>query len=161
MNFFDQSCQEPVITDPIFGICDGHNGAKAFTDREKPETWIATVKNDGKLGLTFTAVDNCVIEGNREPNRGRCDGMLTSSEHLFFVELKNQKEKWREHAIAQLESTIMFFLDNHDASAFKHKKAFACNKKHSRFQTVDNELSKYFFTRYKFRIDIQSVILVV
>ena len=110
MNFFDQSCQEPVITDPLFGICDGRNGAKAFTDHEKPETWIATVRNDGKLGLTFT---------------------------------------------------IMFFLDNHDASAFKHKKAFACNKKHSRFQTVDNELSKYFFTKYKFRIDIQSVILVV
>lgn len=161
MNFFMATCQEPAISDALFGICDDQNGSKAYVNLNNPTIWIATVRNNRNVSLTFTAIDNCVILMNQEPNRGRCDGMLTSIEHLFFIELKNQKEHWREHAINQLESTIKFFLANHDASAYKHKKVFACNKKHGRFQTIDNELSKYFFTTYKFRIDIQSSILVV
>jgi hypothetical protein len=160
MDFFDTTCQEPPISDSLFGICDDADGTKAYTDRNNPDSWVAIVKNNRNVVLTFTAIDNCVILGNQEPDRGRCDGMLTSIEHLFFVELKDKKRTRSGQIVEQLESTIKFFLENHDASVYKHKKAFACNK-NCKFQTVENEISKYFFNTYKFRIDIQSTILII
>ena len=49
-------------------------------------------------------------------------------------------------------------LDNHNLIDFKYKKAFACNKNHPRFATIDNERNKRFFKEYGFRIDVQGTI---
>jgi len=113
------------------------------------------------MDLIFTPVDNCLIKSNEFPDRGRCDGLLTSFEHLYFIELKDQAKKWITDAVKQLESTIEFFKESHDINAFKHKKAFACNKRHGHFQEVDNEFNVAFFRRHKVRIDIQAEIIVV
>jgi hypothetical protein len=161
MDFFETSCQEPPINESLFGLCDDRNGAKAYTNTDDKTKWIATVKNENNITLTFTAIDKCVIKEDEEPDRGRCDGMLTSAEHIYFVELKNEAKGWINEAIAQLESTIKFFKANHDIGVFKHKKAFACNKKHRRFQEIDNELNLRFFRTYGVRIDIQAEIIVV
>lgn len=161
MNFFDSECQEPVRREVLFGLCDDQNRKKAYTNTDDPSRWVATVQNDSKVELTFTAIDNCVIMGDEESGRARCDGMLTSSEHIYFVELKDQRIGWIADAIAQLESTILFFMENHDISRFRYKKAFACNKRHRTFTVIDNELRRRFFSRYHFHIDVQARIIVL
>jgi hypothetical protein len=161
MDFFNSTCQESPINEKLFGICDDENGKKAYTNTSDTSKWIATVKNDKKKELVFTAVDKCIIKDSEQEGRGRCDGMLTSSEHLYFVELKNEAREWISDAIDQLESTIKFFLENHDVATYRHKKAFACNKRHRPFKVVDNERNNRFFRTYGFRIDVQAEIIVI
>jgi hypothetical protein len=161
MNFFNAACQEPAISHIKFGICDDQNGAKAYTDVFDESKWVAIIINSKQINLVFTAIDACVIKGSEAHGRGRCDGMLTSNEHLYFVELKDQMARWIPGAIDQLESTIQFFIQHHDLSLFKHKKAFACNKRHPVFQEIDNELNKKFFRTYGVRLDVQAEIIVV
>ena len=148
------------MNESIFGLCDDQDGGKAYTNFDDHSKWIATVKNDNKLNLTFTAIDKCVIKDDEEPGRGRCDCMLTSTEHLYFVELKVVSKGWLTDAIGQLESTIKFFNEFHTTS-FKHKKAFVCNKSHRHFQEIDNEFNLRFFKNYGFRIDVQAQIIMV
>lgn len=159
MDFFNAICQEPTLNDSIFGLCDDQNGKKAYTNLTDNSKWIATVKNNN-TELTFTAIDKCVIKDNEERGRGRCDCMLTSANHIYFIELKDQLRNWKTDAIEQLESTIQFFIANHNVKNYKYKKAFACNKKQPRFQEIDNELNLYFFRTYGFRIDAQTEIIV-
>jgi hypothetical protein len=161
LNFLKTPCKEPERNDLLFGLCDDQNGRKAYSDTNAPKKWIATVKNDSALNLTFTPIDKCIIQDHEYPGRGRCDGMLTSTEHLYFIELKDESKSWITGAIEQLESTIEFFKENHDINAFRHKKAFACNKKHRHFQETDNEFNRAFFRKHKVRIDIQAEIIVV
>jgi len=69
INFFEVKCKEPSGTEELFGICDDQNGAKAYTDTADLSKWIATVKNDNNIEVTFTAIDNCVIvlkEGSKD-----------------------------------------------------------------------------------------------
>lgn len=163
MDFFDNECQTPPINHKIFGICDDENGGKAYTNVSDENIWIATVKNNKKLALTFTAIDKCVIKDDEEKGRGRCDGMLTSSEHIYLVELKNRGKDSISGAIDQLESTIQFLIKYHpeELEKFRHKKAFACNRRKRHFQVIDNERNLKFFKTYGFRIDVQAEILVV
>ncbi len=162
MNFFDPQCQEPALNHTLFGLCDDENGKKAFTNIDKSDNWIATVKNDRSKMLVFTAIDKCVIKDVEEKGRGRCDAMLNSDEHLYFIELKNiDYPSWKSRAIEQLESTIQFFIAHHDLKRFRHKKAFACNKKKPRFQEIEIELKRRFFDMYRFRIDTQAEVIII
>lgn len=161
LNFFNNACNEPARTDTLFGLCDKQDGKKAYSDLANPETWIATVKNEKIFSLTFIPVDKCLIQDHEYHGRGRCDGILTSSTHLYFVELKDEEKSWRTGAIEQLESTIEFFKDSHDINEFKHKKAFACNKQHRHFQEIDDELNIAFFRKHKVRLDVQAEVLVL
>ena len=102
-----------------------------------------------------------MIQDDEALGRGRCDGMLTTGDLLYLVELKDQEPPWRQHAIDQLESSIRFLLDHHDVSRFRHKKAFACNKRRQVFATIDNDLQLQFRRNYGFRIDVQSTVLVL
>lgn len=161
MNFFDSNCQETPRTDELFGICDDCNGTKAYTNVDDDSRWIATVINKKAIELVFTAIDACVIKGDEHKGRGRCDGMLTSHEHIFFVELKDQKSNWRTGAISQLESTIQFFLEKNSLAQYRHKKAFACNKQHSYFQEIDQETQLRWFRTYGVRLDVQAEVIVI
>lgn len=161
INFFNKACQEEICDIKLFGLCDDQNGSKAYTNLNDPTKWIAIVKNNKKLDIVFTAIDKCIIKDNELKGRGRCDGMLTSLEHIYFIELKNQQSNWIEDAISQLESSIEFFISNHDIQKYKHKKAFACNKNHRRFQEIDNERNLKFFRKYGVRIDLQAEIIVL
>lgn len=161
INFHADACQEPTINNAVFGLCDDQIGLKAYVNIDNEDKWIATVKNGKRINLTFTAIDKCIIKDNEHIGRGRCDGMLTSAKHIFFVELKNEAKGWVSGAIEQLESTIQFYIANHDIDIYKHKKAFACNKQHKRFQVIDNELNLTFFRTYGVRLDIQATIIFV
>ncbi|RZJ90595.1 MAG: hypothetical protein EOO20_07680 [Chryseobacterium sp.] len=161
MDFFNAACQEPPLTHKKFGLCDDQDGAKAYTDIADSSKWIATVKNDNSLTITFTAIDKCVIKDNEHVGRGRCDAMLTTNASLFLVELKDALPPWQAGALEQLVSTIDFLKAHHDISTYTHKKIFACNKKRSAFVAIDNEENKAFFRQYGFRMDIQAEIIVV
>ncbi len=157
LNFFRADCQNPPISHVSFGLCDNEDGTRAYTNTTNPDTWIAEVKNENNMDITFTAVDKCVLHDHQYPGRGRCDGMLTTENHLYLVELKNQLPPWQSHAIDQLDSTIDFLMNNHDISSYKKRKVFACNKKRDKFVVIDNEFNKAFYHRTTFRIDIVIV----
>lgn len=160
INFFQAECQQQ-LNHELFGLCDAQNNTKAYPDINNPNNWIATVKNNRNLNLIFIAVDKCIIKDDEQEGRGRCDGLLISSEHIYFIELKDQKKNWKPNAIIQLESTIEFFIDNHDISIYRHKKAFVCNKQHKHFKKIDNEFKLRFFRTYGVRIDIQADIIII
>ncbi|NJO14694.1 MAG: hypothetical protein HC877_02815 [Thioploca sp.] len=88
----------------------------------------------------------------------RCDGMLTYTDNIIFVELKNQRKNWISDAVEQLKITIECFTKHHDLNLFKRKRAFACNKKHPNFCTGHKETMKRFFDTYKIRLNIQAKI---
>ena len=162
MDFFKPECQSGPFDQVQFGLCDDQNTTRAYVDTTNPSKWVATVKNPSQKAVTFTAIDKCVIQDGDEPTRGRCDGMLTTEDLLYLVELKDQKTNWQPHAIEQLASTIEFLRTRHtDLSRFRHKKVFACNKRHRAFVTHDNEFQRRFFKQYGFRIDLQATILLV
>jgi len=164
LDFFKNECQTPT-SDTLFGICDDDDNSVAYinNDSSNQNDWIAIVKNDNRQNLIFTAIDKCVIQDNEYQGRGRCDAMLTSTNHLYLIELKDKKPPWQTDTINQLESSIEFLIEFHGEklSNFRHKKAFACNKKAPLFQRVDNELNLRFFREYGFRIDIQAEIVII
>lgn len=161
INFLENNCTESPINNKLFGLCDNQDGNKAYTDTFNSEKWIAIIKNDKGLNVRFTPIDKCLLNDSEHHGKGRCDGILTSDEHLYFVELKNQTHHWISDAIKQLESTIDLFKNNHEINNFKYKKAFVCNKRHRHFQEVDNESNLNFFRKHKVRLDIQAEILII
>lgn len=155
INFFAPTCQEPSINAVRFGICDDQQGGKAYTNTADQDAWVATVENDRQEDITFTAIDQCIeiyrANGDME---NRCDGMLTYPDNIVFVELKDQRGGWIPHATLQLETTIRHFQANHDLGVFRHKRAFACNKRHPRFQVINASLKQEFFHRYGVRLNV-------
>lgn len=159
-NFLLTKCKEDCRIDDLFGICDNQNNTAAYTNTTNPNKWIAKIINERKIEVSFTAIDNCIVifKKNSKDKESTCDGMLTFENSIYLLELKNERKEWVTEAINQLENTIKLLLTNHTLVDFKLKKAFACNKKHPSFKTMDNELKKKFFHKTGFRIDIQAEI---
>ncbi len=158
MDFFMAACQSGPFTQQTFGICDNQNGTPAYVDIGNRQNWVAIVHNPAQLEVRFTAIDKCVLRDGDQPGRGRCDGMLTADNLLYLVELKDQRTRWRTDATEQLRSTILFLQQHHDLSAYKHKKAFGCNKYFPAFIRIDHETQRRFFDEYGFRLDLQGII---
>lgn len=165
MNFLDPRCQSGPFSHLQFGLCDDSSSPVAYVDSTAPESWIATVKNDGQKEVTFTAIDNCVVQNDEQQGRGRCDCMLTTDGALYLVELKERVgSTWKNEAIEQLKSTIELlkathgqeFLDN-----YSPKKAFVCNRRKAPFVTLETDRKQLFFRAYGFKLDIQTTVLVV
>lgn len=162
VNFFETDCKEESRKEKEFGICDNQNGTKAYTDIVNSRNWIAKVKNDNEIDVSFTAIDNCIIvhkEGTKE-KESSCDGMLIFKNSLFLVELKVQGKDWIPKAKSQLENTIKLITENHDLSDFRYKKAYACNRKHPSFNVLESSEKKSFFDKTGFRLDAQAEILI-
>lgn len=135
IDFFIESCQTSNISVPIFGIVDPKDNGPAFIDFSSRKDWVAEVENKSGIALNFTAVDNC-IEILRDDGQmeNRCDGILTGGDNLIFVELKDQREDWIQHAVEnQLKTTIRYFQENYDISRYRKRYAYACNKRHPQF----------------------------
>ena len=159
MDFFDPAFQSGPFTQERFGLCDDQDRTPAYVDDVDPDKWVATVENPARREVIFTAVDKVVIQDHEAEGRGRCDAMLTLDELLYLAELKDRgSSSWRADAIEQLKSTIEFLRQHHDLTPFRHKKAFACNKKRQSFQQIDHEERLRFFRTYGFRLDLQATI---
>lgn len=161
MNFFDPGCQSGPYNNTKFGLCDPQDSTKAYVDLQNVGSWVASVENPDGRSITFTAIDKCVIKDEEHVGRGRCDAMLTTTDLLYLVELKDKRSAFIPEAIEQLKSTIEFLIENHDLSAYRHKKAFVCNRRKKPFAVIDNETQRNFFMTYRFRIDVQATVLIV
>ena len=119
--------------------------------------------NNKSKKVVFTPIDNClnIYKEDIKNKESTCDGMLTFDESIYLVELKIRRTGgWLPETIGQLKNTIRLIREN-QGIGFKYKKAFACNKKHPSFTTIDNELSKKFFQETDgFRIDAQTEIII-
>ncbi len=158
--FFETNCKESARNEKRFGICDDQNGTKAYTDTADDTKWIAKVINDNEIDTSFTTIDNYIIvyKAETREKESSCDGMLTFADNLYLVELKIQSKDWITRAKSQLENTIRLISENHNISNFKHKKAYACNRKHPRFHTIEASEKKSFFVKTGFRLDTQAEI---
>ncbi len=162
VDFLKSPCKEAARENTTFGICDDQDGTKAYTDIKDEEKWIATVSNKNSKAIVFTPIDNCIQIFKPQTNdlESTCDGMLMFTNNLYLIELKKQSTGgWIPVAIGQLKNTIRLITESHNITQIKYKKAFACNKRHPNFKTIDNELSKRFFNESNgFRLDINSEI---
>lgn len=164
IDFFVPHCQRNKIVAEKFGLCDKEDKSvktPAYVDFDHPEQWIAVVENQTHKPLNFTAVDNCVeiLRENGEM-ANRCDVMLTNEDYIVFVELKDQKGNWIEHAVYdQLQTTIDYFKANHDISKYRYKRAFACNRQHPKFKCSNKERMQSFFKQNGIRLNIQCNIV--
>lgn len=165
MNFLDARCQSGPFSHQQFGLCDDQSSPSAYVNTNTPEIWIATVKNPSQKEITFTAIDNCVIQNDELQGHGRCDCMLTTGRALYLVELKERGgSSWKNEAIEQLESTIALLKAAHGdqyLEGYSPKKAFVCNRKKPPFITLETDRKQYFFRTYGFKLDIQTTVLVV
>lgn len=93
-----------------------------------------TVVNPRHISYDFVPVDNniTVVEQHMQNKVSICDAMILSEnlEDVYFIELKNVRKQWLSKAISQLESTIEMFNGSHGDIAFKHRLAYACNRRH-------------------------------
>ena len=158
IDFFEARCQSNTMA-TLFGVCDNQAGSPAFIDMLDQNIWIAKVINDSGTEITLTAIDNCIniLRADGSMDR-RCDAMLTYTDNIVFVELKDQNKAWITDAVEQIETTIINFINNHDITVFRHKRAFTANKQHPQFYFGNPERRQRFFTEYKVRLNIEATI---
>lgn len=164
IDFFIAKCQIENIREKEFGICDDADQAEktpAYIDTTQPQKWIAVVRNQTDKAINFTAIDNCVEIRRPDGTMDyRCDAMLTNDENIVFVELKNQMTQWIPHAVdEQLQTTIDHFKTNYDITKYKHKRAFACNKRFPRFRASNKEKMNAFYQKNHIRLNLQKEII--
>lgn len=158
LDFYHTNCSEPPREDEVFGLCDDDNESPAYSDTDDRAQWIATVENSAGE-VVFTPIDKCIIvekEGSKD-RESTCDGMLTFTDSLYLVELKNKRKNWFTEGLGQIVNTIEL-MRTHGLIDQKYLKAYVCNKKHPNFTTIDNAFSKRFKDETGFRIDNQAMI---
>ena len=87
--------------------------------------------------VDFLAPENRIyptVRGNErvyiKDVEGTKPAIILFVEDVYFIELKNVRKQWLSKAISQLESTIEMFNGSHGDIAFKHRLAYACNRRH-------------------------------
>ncbi len=168
VNFFASVYQrEEPRTDSEFGINDavqqdGDEGFAYTTVENATKPWNAVVENSKCHEVLFLPLDhNIIIHPVPSAIYSLCDGMLIrKNEWIAFVELKVQNGNWIQHNIEQLESTIKLFCQNHDYSSFRHRVAYAANRKHPQFHYSHRVQMNEFYSKTKFRLLIQNNITV-
>jgi hypothetical protein len=162
INFFDSLCSI-TINHEKFGICDDGNTTPAYIKLNNEENWIAIISNRSNKQIIFTAIDNCIeIKRDNGEMDKRCDAMIRTDDCIIFIELKNKLYEWKTDGFAQLENTIIKFIENNENyyAGFRYKKAFVANKKHRDFGVIDNEMMKIFYKKYKIRLNSQALITI-
>lgn len=164
IDFFAPKCQTEGIVADEFGICDDIDKAEktpAYVDYMHKDKWAARVENHTGAPLNFTAVNNCLSFEREDGNKDNCcDALLTSRDHIVFIELKDQRKDWISHAVErQLQTTIDHFKASHDLGRYKCCRAFVCNRRHPAFQVSHKEMMSQFYRRNKVRLVIQGVVV--
>ncbi len=163
IDFFKTNCQT-ITNAQRFGICDDEDSSvktPAYINTDDDSKWIAVVVNDASKEVVFTAIDNCIdIFRENGDMDSRCDVMLTCTDSLLLVELKNKNADWQSSGIDQIEATLIRLIENHEAYyySFKKRKAYVANKRHPKFQVVENAKIRRFQTKYKIWLDLQATI---
>jgi hypothetical protein len=158
VDFFNPACR--IETEAAeFGIIDPQPAAISFS---KPENWICLVRNPELKAVVFTAIDKCIpFTGIGQLEEKRCDGMLTLSREIIFIELKEKQTGWIPRASEQVAHTIEVFRANHDLwGGYDHRRAYLCNRK-AKLRQLDashHAMRKRFLTEYLVVLEIDRVI---
>lgn len=168
VNFFAPEYQrEQPRKDVVFGLNDGdqHNGDEEIaytTTDEAAKPWNACVDNKEGHEVLFTPLDhNIIIHPTPSETYSLCDGMLQhGQEWLAFVELKVEAKGWIQYNIDQLVSTISLFHNNHDFKAFRHREAYAANRRFPTYHFSHKVQMNEFHSKTKFRLLIENSIRV-
>lgn len=131
INFLDPNCSTNS-NNLEFGLCDDPppSNSPAYINETDQTIWIAKVNNLNTENITFYAIDNCVSVFRTDGTMDKkCDGVLSYSSNLIFVELKSRKsKKWFREGRKQITITIRHFILNHDISQYSKIEAYVCNK---------------------------------
>ena len=159
--------REQARKDVEFGLNDGiqlngEEGMAYSTTDETEKPWNACVKNPVSHEVMFLPLDhNIIIHPAPSETYSLCDGMLRhDNEWLAFVELKVRGGGWIQNNIDQLQSTIGLFHENHDYKIFRHREAYAANRKHPAYHYSHKVQMNEFHSKTKFRLIIQNTIVV-
>jgi len=130
IEFFDLKCRSKSDKSN-FGLCDDPppSNSPAYINEDDLPAWIGEVANINNEDVSFFAIDNCVtILRSDGTSDSRCDGVLSYSNKLIFVELKSRRtKKWFKKGREQITATIVAFKKNHDISIYKSVEAYVCN----------------------------------
>ena len=138
VNFFKKEyiTESPRI-DSLCGIIDGVNENPAYTITTNPENWNATIVNPNGQEFLFIPIDHNikVYKADGKSLDGTCDGMILVDVRrlLAFVELKDIRSGGFADALGQLWHTIEIFLQNHQYTDFRLRRAYAANIAHPHF----------------------------
>lgn len=92
------------------------------------------VVNPRHASYNFIPVDNniTVVEPQTQNKVSVCDAMILTDglQEVYFIKLKDVRKQWVSKAVSQLESTIRIFNGSHGDVAFKHRLAYASNRRH-------------------------------
>jgi hypothetical protein len=161
VDFFQAKCRTDDIEESGFGICDDTIQPWAYPDYLDKSKWIVSVRNAKGQKITFIAVDKCLdIRDDEKEKVSTCDAILTQNDSIVFVELKDRDPPWIAKAMSQLKSTIDIFSKNHDISKFKHKRAFASNKKYPGYSYQMQDEMDDFRRETKVRLVIEAIEIV-
>ena len=149
-----------------FGIVDpddkdGKKPAKIVYDNN--EVWGVTVICNNRDDYRFIPVDNNIPitkinDEGVEETASSCDAIVYSNNTICLIELKNTKTSASlNHAMEQLESTIIFaknFIDG-----FKFKKAYISNIGQPRFNKMFCNTQRDFYKRNKIILQVSTTII--
>jgi hypothetical protein len=158
VNFFNNTCKEDTNSDK-FGICEGNGQSPSFISQNVTDKWIANVQNNEPKFISFYAIDHCIVI--KKPNGDkdmRCDAMLTYTDNLVFVELKESRSDWIGEGIQQVANTIKVFKDSHGFDQYPKRRAFIANRKHPSFQYSHKELMEKFRAENGVRLILHNII---
>lgn len=139
IDFLTEGCKgecNSLVDYACFGLCDDTDippepPTPAYVLPYHEHLWVATIINEQRLHMCFTAIDHCLIRAvdGGEPRPSACDCMLTYNDVIIFVELKDRQGRgWLEDGLGQLRSTIELFLKIHgETTAFMHRRAYLSN----------------------------------
>ncbi|MCP9750204.1 hypothetical protein [Ferruginibacter sp. HRS2-29] len=159
INFYAAACQD-LTNEILFGLCDDQNNTRAYIDTVDRNKWIAIVENESSIEITFTAIDNCItiLRSNGDLD-SRCDGMLTYTNNIIFVELKEIRTGgWISAGIDQLKHTISLYAANNILTDIRKRRAFLSNKKFPKFQYGHQEQMEQFKNEVNVRLIIHNTI---
>ncbi len=135
INFLDKAWTTRVPADvQLFGVYDPPRERPAVSlDPLTEDEWIAVVTNLSRQEVTFVAIDNGVLAQGDLAGEPRCDCMILTRRHLYFIELKdrNNAADANSKGKKQLASTIALFrlLHPQDFLSRHIRRAYVCNRK--------------------------------
>lgn len=122
-----------VMEKEVAYIKDGEGTKPAIILFEDHLNEVAVV-NPRHESYNFVPVDNniTVVEPLTQNKVSICDAMILTEglQDVYFIELKDVRRQWVSKAVSQLESTIRIFNDSHCDVAFRHRLAYASNRRH-------------------------------
>jgi hypothetical protein len=156
INFFDPGCIT-VTSEKIFGIYDVPPAALVF---DNSVAWNVWVDNENGIEITFTAIDHCLNISKTEGER--CEGMLTYSDVLTFIELKDRDGgRWAGKSRDQLINTIRLFKRDAGIEGYRRFYGHIANIQRPYFKAGGKSFFQKFEDETGFILRVSDVIKIV